>query len=96
MISPIIRFFIISIFILFPKVSYSETIVYVDIDFIMNNSLAGKSITSQLEQSYKIKNDNFNKIENELKNKEKNLISQKNILNEKEYNKKVNKTANMA
>ncbi len=90
MISPIIRFFIISIFILFPKASYSETIVYVDIDFIMNNSLAGKSITSQLEQSYKIKNDNFNKIENELKNKEKNLLSQKNILNENEYNKKVN------
>jgi len=88
--STIVRFFAISIFLLFPKISYSENIAYIDIDYIMNNSLAGKSITSRLEKSYKIKNDNFNKIEKELKNKEKNLISQKNILNEEEYKKKVN------
>lgn len=88
--STIVRLLVISIFLLFPKISYSENIAYIDIDFIMNNSLAGKSITSRLEKSYKIKNDNFNKIEKELKNKEKNLISQKNILNEEEYKKKVN------
>jgi len=85
-----IRLFLISILLLFPKVSYSEIIVYIDIDFIMNNSLAGKSITSNLEKSYKIEDDNFKKIGNELKNKEKNLISQKKILNEEEYKKKVN------
>ncbi len=85
-----IRLFLISILLLFPKVSYSENIVYIDIDFIMNNSLAGKSITSNLEKSYKIEDDNFKKIGNELKNKEKNLISQKKILNEEEYKKKVN------
>ena len=85
-----IRLFLISILLLFPKISYSENIVYIDIDFIMNNSLAGKSITSNLEKSYKIEDDNFKKIGNELKNKEKNLISQKKILNEEEYKKKVN------
>ena len=90
MIAKTIRFILITFFLLYPKISYSENMAYIDIDFIMNNSLAGKSISSKLETSYKLKNNNFNKIENELKNKEKKLISQKNILNEKEYKKKVN------
>ena len=41
--------FIISTFLLFTKSSYSENLAYVDIEFIMNNSLAGKSITDKLE-----------------------------------------------
>ena len=86
----IIRLFIVFVLLLFPKTAYSENIAYIDIDFIMNNSLAGKSITIKLEQNYKIEDDNFKKIGNDLKNKEKKLISQKNILNEEEYKKKVN------
>ena len=44
-------FFIISTFLLFTKSSYSENLAYVDIEFIMNNSLAGKSITQNLEKN---------------------------------------------
>ena len=63
----IIRLFIVFVLLLFPKTAYSENIAYIDIDFIMNNSLAGKSITIKLEQNYKIEDDNFKKIGNDLK-----------------------------
>ncbi len=82
-------FIIVSIFLLLTKISYSENVAYIDIDFIMNNSLAGKSITNNLEKSFKGENDKLNNLENELKEKEKNLVSQKNLLKEDEFKKKV-------
>ena len=85
----ILFFLIISFFLFSTKVTYSENVAYIDIDFIMNNSLAGKSITNNLEKSFKGENDKLNNLENELKEKEKNLVSQKNLLKEEEFKKKV-------
>tara|TARA_A100001011_G_scaffold323634_1_gene345647 strand:- start:17 stop:541 length:525 start_codon:yes stop_codon:yes gene_type:complete len=85
----ILLFLILSFFLLSTKVTYSENLAYIDIDFIMNNSLAGKSITNNLEKSFKGENDKLNNLENELKEKEKNLVSQKNLLKEDEFKKKV-------
>ena len=82
-------FLIILFFLLTTKVSYSENVAYIDIDFIMNNSLAGKSISINLESNFKGKNDKLNELEKELKKKEKNLVSQKNLLKEEEFKKKV-------
>ena len=73
------------IFLLSTKFSYTENVAYIDIDFIMNNSLAGKSITDKLEKNFKVKNEKLKKIEEELKSKEKKLVSQKNIIIEEEY-----------
>ena len=73
-------------FLLSVKTSYSENVAYIDIDFIMNNSLAGKSITDKLEISFKAKNEKFKSTEKQLKEEIK-LVSQKNIINE-EYKKK--------
>ena len=73
------------IFLLSTKFSYTENVAYIDIDFIMNNSLAGKSITDKLEKNFKVKNEKLKKIEEELKSKEKKLVSQKNIIVEDEY-----------
>ena len=89
MISATIRFFIISIFLLFPKISYSETIVYVDIDFIMNNSLAGKSLKENINFIQNGHLEKFNKIEKDLITKENNLNSKKNIIEKKEFEKKL-------
>ena len=72
------------IFLLSTKFSYSENVAYIDIDFIMNNSLAGKSITDKLEKNFKVKNEKLKKIEEELKSKEKISIA-KNIIIEEEY-----------
>ena len=35
------------------KLSSQESIVYVDIDFIMTNSKVGKSLSSQIEKTHK-------------------------------------------
>ena len=67
----------------------SEKITHIDIDFIMNNSLAGKSIIEQLDKINTSNDKNFKKIANELKAEESKIISQKNILNEIEFKKKV-------
>ena len=85
----ILYFLIISFFLFSTKVTYSENVAYIDIDFIMNNSLAGKSITNNLEKSFKGENEKLNNLENELKEKEKNLVSQKNLLKAEEFKKKV-------
>ncbi len=69
-------------FLLSVKTSYSENVAYIDIDFIMNNSLAGKSITDKLEISFKAKNEKFKSTEKQLKEREIKLVSHKNIIHE--------------
>ena len=81
--------FIFSIF--FSNLTLSnDSIYFIDIDFIMNNSLAGKSITKQLVDKKKINLETYKKIENNLKKEEAKIVSQKNILSKKEFDQKVN------
>ena len=63
----------------------NNNIYYLDIDFLMNNSLAGKSILKKLDEKNKSIKKKFQDIEISLKNEEKKIISQKNILSEQEY-----------
>ena len=78
-------------FIFFSKISLSheKTIVYIDLSKIMNNSIAGKSITSQLENNHKKNISKFKKIEEELKKEEAKIISQKNVITKEEFEKKI-------
>ena len=79
-------------FIFFSKISLSheKSIVYIDLNKIMNNSTAGKSITSQLENNHKKNILKFKNIEEELKKEEVNIISQKNDITKEEFEKKIN------
>ena len=64
-------------------------IAYIDLNLILNNFDVGKFVNSHIE---KIKKENYSKYkqqENKLIEKEQLLISQKNILNEIEFNKKI-------
>lgn len=64
-------------------------IVYIDINLVLKSSEVGKHLNTHVE---KIKNQNvlkYNKIENELVEKEKLLIAQQNILDEEEFKKKL-------
>ena len=78
-------------FIFFSKISLSEEnkVVYVDLNMIMNNSIAGKSISSQLEVNHKKNILKFEKIEEDLKNEEAKIISQKNVISKEEFEKKI-------
>jgi len=70
--------------------SYAENLIaFIDMNKIMNESTAGKSITSQLEKLHKKNIDYFTKEEKKLKEKESSIISQKNVLSKDEFEKKI-------
>ena len=81
------KFFIISILFLIFTFSYAEEqkIVYLNIDKIMKQSIAGKSIKKQLENVYNKDLNKFKKNDEILKNKEKKIIAQKNILSQEDF-----------
>ena len=81
------------IFILFNVLTFNAKaqIVYIDINYILNSSEVGKNLNNYL---VRIKNQNsskYEKIENDLVNKEKSLIAQQNILEKEEFQKKLKK-----
>jgi len=79
------------IFLLIPFLAHSaEKVVFLDLEFIILESNVGKSLNEQIKKIQNSNQENFLNIEKNLKNEEKKLISQKNVLNEDEYTNKVN------
>jgi outer membrane protein len=78
-------------FIFFSKISLSheKSVVYIDLNKIMNDSIAGKSITSQLKNNHKKNISKYKNIEEELKKEEAEIISQKNVITKEEFEKKI-------
>ena len=72
-----------------PVISNDLKIVFVDIDKVINQSNAGKQITKQLENLNSNNIKEFKKKETKLANEEKNLIKQKNILSQDDFQEKV-------
>ena len=82
--------FLFLLFFIFPVLSNANNnIVYLDIDKVMKVSKGGSSLLKKLNQVDKINFDNLKKIEDQLKSNEKDLISQKNILSNEEFQKKI-------
>ena len=78
------------IFFLFTLPVYSsEKIVYLDVEKIMQESIAGKAIIAKIKKKRETTISKFKKKEKEIIEKEKKLVSQKNILNEDEFKKKI-------
>ena len=86
------KFFIISCLFICNSVYASQTVRFVDLDYIFYSSNAGKEITKLINEKSNnlasVYKTNQNKIEN-FKNK---LITQKNVLSNDEYNKQVKST----
>ena len=80
----ILLFFIISL----PSYS-SEKVVYLDVEKIMQESIAGKNIIAKIKKKRETSISMFKKKEKEIIEKEKKLISQKNVLSEEEFKKKI-------
>ena len=66
-----------------------EKIAYIDIDLLLNQSIAGKLITKKIEKKYNNDLNDFKDKETKLLDEEKKIVSQKNVLTEDEYTKKV-------
>ena len=78
-------------FFLFSLNSYSlDQVVIVDIDYLLNNSKAGKNIQEQLKKINDARIKEIKSKDKSFKDKEAKLIAQKNILSEQEFAKKVN------
>ena len=65
------------------------TIAILNMEYLMENSLAGKSIKKQLEELRKKDIKSFKKTETKLKEEEKKLISQKNVLSKEDFKKNI-------
>ena len=85
------KFLIINLFLVFFTLSYAEEqkIVYLNVDKIMQQSIAGKSIKKQLENLYNKNLEKFKKNDEILRNKEQKLIAQKNILSQDDFQKEL-------
>jgi Skp family chaperone for outer membrane proteins len=81
------NFFLVFI-IFFSSVSFASSndkIVYLDIDYILNNSIPGKSILSQLDILNKDNIAELKKDELQIIEDEKAIIKKKNIISEEEF-----------
>ena len=84
------RIIYILIFFIFLIPSYSsEKIVYLDVEKIMQESVAGKSIIAKIKKKRESSISKFKDREKNIVEKEKKLISQKNVLSENEFKKKI-------
>ena len=78
------------IFLLVSIPSYSsEKVVYLDVEKIMQNSNAGKSIVAKLKSKRESSISKFKKKEKDIIEKEKKLISKKNVLSKEEFGKEI-------
>ena len=85
------KLFIILIFIFIkqPLSVAEQKITFLNLEKILNDSISGKKIIKNLEE---LKNNNansFKKIREEIRNKEENILKQKNILSKEEFEKKI-------
>jgi len=84
-----ILFVFICFFLNFQITNANENFAFLNIDLVFQNTIAGKNITKKLED-YKKKNLQILKSkEADILKKEKELLSQKNILSNEEYEKKI-------
>ena len=83
-----IIYILLSFLISLPSLS-SEKIVYLDVEKIMQESIAGKSIIKKIKKKRELSISQFKKTEKDIFEKEKKLISQKNVLDNEEFKKKL-------
>ena len=81
---------LILLFFLFSGISQSnETIKFIDINYIVNNSDAGKALNKIIESKTKTIETDIQNLAKKLEDKKKKIVSQKNILKKEEFDKLV-------
>jgi len=87
-------FFLLFFFTFFTNSFAQEKIVYLDINFLINESDAGKYINNELKKINDKNVEEFKEIELSIKAEEENILKQKNLLKEDEFNKKIENLRN--
>ena len=73
--------------------AYSQ-IAYIDINFILSESIVGKFLNNHLENLGLEYSEKYNKLQNQLVEKENKLLAQKNIIEKNEFDKKLRNLSN--
>ena len=66
-----------------------QKIVFINMNFVLNNSLSGKDLQLQIKEKNNLLQEKINKYQLDIDNKKKTILTQKNVLSETEYKKKV-------
>ena len=66
-----------------------DKISYVDMDYILKNTIAGKSLLENFKKEEKLKIDKFKINDEDFKNKEKKILAKKNLVTNEEINKEL-------
>ena len=86
------KYYLFFFFLIFHTNSFAEeNFFYLDVNFLLSESEAGKYINNELQIINNKNIEEFKKIENSIKTEEEKLLKQKNILKEEEFNNKINK-----
>ena len=64
----------------------SSSVKFVDINYIVNNSISGKNLNQIIENKNKEVTDELKKLGKKLEEKKNKIVSQKNILKKEEFN----------
>ena len=83
-------FYIFLIFINFSFANAEQKIAYIDIDSIIENSVAGKLISEHIFDLKNSKLNEFKAFEKNFKDKEKKLIAKKNIISDDKFKSEIN------
>jgi len=71
------------------SIKADDKISYVDIDYILTNTIAGKSLLENFKKEEKLKIDKFKISDEDFKNKEKKILAKKNLITNEEINKEL-------
>ena len=81
-------------FVISNSVIAETKIAFIDVQYIMENSLAGQSLKKQLENNHKKNLKDFKTKEEDLKKKEQEILKKKNILSKEEFQKEISDLRN--
>ncbi len=69
----------------------SEKVVYLDVNYIMSNSKAGKYINKKIEDNHKKNINSFQKIEENLKKEEEKIVKKRTVLSKEDFENEISK-----
>ena len=67
----------------------NDKVAYLDIDFILTNTIAGKTLLTNLQKQEEVKINQFRTNDEKFKDNEKKILSKKNIVSDDELNKEM-------
>jgi len=84
------KYLLFIIFLTFNNLSLADNkIVYLDVPFLLNESIVGKDVNQKLLKLNSKNIEEFKKIESKIKNDDNDLLKKKNIIKEDQYEKEV-------